>query len=196
MGPNQLSICAFCAPIIRVLMVILFPIGYPISKALDCLIGHEEKHFSKTVLVAFLKSQKHALSNEEIKMSTGAISLMRRRVVTLMIRKIFYLKESDVLSEMMVQKIKKKGYSRIPIYNDKNECVKVLITKSMIFYGDYRNRKILDCPFKFVDPVPISHQNNAYQALTRMKKFKTTILMVVEKNVDTIKDFGDMGVRL
>jgi CBS domain containing-hemolysin-like protein len=175
-------------------MVILFPIGYPISKTLDYIVGHEEKHFCKTILVAFLKSQKHALSNEEIKMSTGAINLMRRKVVTLMIRKIFHLKESDVLSDMLVQKIKKKGYSRIPIYNDKNECVKILITKSMIFYGDYKNRRILECPFKFVDPVPVSDQNNAYQALSRMKKYQTTILMVVEKNSDNIKDYSGMGV--
>jgi CBS domain containing-hemolysin-like protein len=171
-------------------MILLFPIGYPISKALDCIVGHEEKHFSKTILVAFLKSQKHALSNEEIKMSTGAINLMRRKVSTIMIRKIFHLKETDILTDLTVQKIKKKGYSRIPIFNDKNECVKILITKSMIFYGDYKNKRIVDCPFKFVDPVPVSDQNNAYQALTRMKKFHTTILMVVEKRPGQIQDLG------
>lgn len=164
------------------------------SKALDIIVGHEEKHFSKTILIAFLKSQRHALSSEEINMSTGAINLMKRKVATLMIRKIFHLHDSDVLSEMMVQKIKKKGYSRIPIYNDKNDCVKILITKSMIFYGEYKNKRIIDCPFKFVDPVSVSDQNNAYQALTRMKKFHTTILMVVQKNPESLQDFNDKKV--
>jgi CBS domain containing-hemolysin-like protein len=164
------------------------------SKALDYIVGHEEKHLSKTILVAFLKNQKHALSEEEIKMSTGAINLMRRKVVTLMIRKIFFLRETDVLSEMMVQKIIRKGYSRIPIYNDKDECVKILIVKSMIFFSDYKNKRIIDCPFKFVDPVPVSDQNNAYQALTRMKNNHTTILMVVEKDSNKIKDIKNTGV--
>lgn len=175
-------------------MILLFPIGFPMSKALDFIVGHEEKHFSKTILVAFLKTQRHALSSEEINMSTGAINLMRRKVATLMIRKIFKLNENDILSEMMVQKIKKKGYSRIPIYNDKGSCVKILITKSMIFYGDYLNKRLIDCPFKFVDPVPVSDQNNAYQALTRMKKFHTTILMVVDKNPESVQDFSDIKV--
>lgn len=175
-------------------MIILFPIGYPMSKALDLIVGHEEKHLSKAILVAFLKSQKHVLSDEEIKMSTGAINLMRRKVATLMIRNIFFLRESDKLSEMLVQKIKQKGYSRIPIYNDIDECVKILITKSMIFFGEYKNNRIIDCPFKFVDPVPVSDQNNAYQALTRMKTHHTTILMVVEKNPNKLKEFKNPGV--
>lgn len=179
------------APFIRVLMILLFPIGYPISKALDLIVGHEEKHFCRNILVAFLKSQKHALSIEEIKMSTGAINLMRRRVETIMIRRIFFLHENDVLTDLVIQKIKKKGYSRIPIYNDQNECVKILITKSMIFFGNYRGKRIIDCPFKFVNPIAVSTQNNAFQALGRMKVFHTTILMVLEKTPGSLVKYDN-----
>jgi CBS domain containing-hemolysin-like protein len=164
-------------------MIIAFPIGYPISKALDWIVGHEETHLSRNILISILKQQKEVLSPEEIKMSTGAINLMKRRVDTLLIRKIFYLNENTILTEHIIQKIKRKGYSRIPIYDDKKQCVKILITKSMIFYGDFLNKKLIDCPFKFINPVAISMQNNAYQALARMKKFKTSILMVVDKHV-------------
>ena len=175
-------------------MILLFPIGYPMSKALDLIIGHEEKILSKSVLVAILKTQQKVLSKEEIKMSTGAINLMKRKIGTLMLRKIFFLKENTLLTELLVQKIKKKGYSRIPIYNEKKECLRILITKSMIFYGDYKNKKIIDCPFKFVEPVPVSMQNNAYQALARMKKFHTSILMVVDKNLEDCANFKPSNV--
>lgn len=177
-------------------MIILFPIGFPIAKILDVIVGHEEKHFCRNILVAFLKSQKHALSAEEIKMSTGAINLMKRRVETIMIRKIFFLYETDLLTDLVIQKIKQKGYSRIPIYNSKHECVKILITKSMIQFGDHKNKRITECPFKFVNPIAVSDQNNAFQALERMKRFHTTILMVVQKNPDSLAKFDPVMVSL
>lgn len=176
-------------------MIIAFPIGYPISKALDWIVGHEETHLSRNILISILKQQNEVLSPEEIKMSTGAINLMKRRVDTLLIRKIFYLNENTILTENIVQKIKRKGYSRIPIYDDKKQCVKILITKSMIFYGDFLNKRLIDCPFKFINPVAISMQNNAYQALARMKKFKTSILMVVDKHEMTLNQ-NEPEVRL
>lgn len=167
-------------------MIILFPIGYPIAKLLDLIVGHEEKHFSKNILVAFLKSQKHALSIEEIKMTTGAINLMKRRVKTIMIRDIFFIRETELVTDELIMKILGMGYSRIPIYNHKQECVKILITKSMMRFADHKNKPIIEGPFKFVDPIAVSDQNNAFQALERMKNFRTSILMVILKSPDLL----------
>jgi CBS domain containing-hemolysin-like protein len=176
-------------------MIILFPIGWPIAKALDCIIGHEEKHLSKAILVSFLKGQKDVLSEDEIKMSTGAITLMRRKVSEITIKKIFFLRETDIFSEDLVEKIKSMGYSRIPIYNQYNECVKILITKSMI-YGNYKDLPIIECPFKFVTPIPICETTNAFNALGRMKKYRTTLLMVVKKNPNEKRDSKKIEVNI
>jgi metal transporter CNNM len=40
-GPNQLSIAAKLIPLVYCVLVIFFPIAYPISKLLDLIIGHE-----------------------------------------------------------------------------------------------------------------------------------------------------------
>ena len=189
LGPNKLKICAFMSPVIRCFMIVLFPLSYPIAKVLEWLVGHEEQSFSKPTLTAFLKSQNKALHQHEINMSTGAINLSRRKVGVLMLRKIFKLYEDTVLTLPILNKIKRKGYSRIPIYNSQDQCVRLLITKSMLFSTDFLNRKLVDCPFKFHYPVPVSSQNNAYQALMRMKNHKTSILMVVEKDSVGLSNF-------
>ena len=164
-------------------MMCLAPLAYPMSKALDYIVGHDESHMNKTLIVAILKNQNSILSKEEIKMSTGAIGLMKRKVITILIRKVFSLNENDIFTKGKVELIQTKGYSRIPIYNTKKQCTKILITKSILFAEKYYGKRIIDCPFTFITPIPISSQNNAYQALARMKKFHTSILLVVNKSI-------------
>lgn len=196
MGPNQLKICSCMAPFIRCLMILLFPLGYPIAKLLDCIVGHEEQSFSKPTLTAFLKSQHKALNPHEVNMSTGAINLSRHLVGSLMLRKIFKLYEDTEIDMKILNKIKRKGYSRIPIYNSKEQCTRILIVKSMLFSKDFIGKTISECDFKFHYPVPVSTQNNAYQALLRMKEHKTSILMVVEKENKNLTNFDQTMKRL
>jgi metal transporter CNNM len=41
-GPKQLQIAANCTPLVYLVLVIFFPLAYPISKCLDYVIGHGE----------------------------------------------------------------------------------------------------------------------------------------------------------
>lgn len=189
-----MKICSGMAPFVWCLIFLLFPLGYPMSKVLDWIVGHEEKHLSKAILVAFLKNQRHVLSPEEIKMSTGAINLMRRKVSTLTIKNFFYLREDDLFTEELAAEIRQKGYSRVPIFNSKDECIRVLITKS-IFQGEHTGSRVVDCPFKLVNPVRVAESDSAYKALTRMKIQHTSILMVTGYAKDVIKEEKTNPVR-
>ena len=40
-GPNQLQIAADLTPLVYLVLFVFFPIAYPISLCLDCIIGHE-----------------------------------------------------------------------------------------------------------------------------------------------------------
>jgi CBS domain containing-hemolysin-like protein len=41
-GPNQLQIAAFLAPVTWFLIFIMYPIAYPLAKALDSWLGHDD----------------------------------------------------------------------------------------------------------------------------------------------------------
>lgn len=43
-GPDQLKIANKAAPIMKVIIIIFFPISWPIAKILDCAIGIDENH--------------------------------------------------------------------------------------------------------------------------------------------------------
>ncbi len=58
-GPHQLRIAANLVPLVYAVLVIFFPIAFPISKALDCIIGHEEGFtvYNRKELAAMMKFQ-------------------------------------------------------------------------------------------------------------------------------------------
>ena len=50
-GPNQLKIAATLTPLVYLVMIVFFPLAYPISLLLDYFIGHESaiKVYNKKV---------------------------------------------------------------------------------------------------------------------------------------------------
>ncbi|RLN58955.1 hypothetical protein BBJ28_00016459 [Nothophytophthora sp. Chile5] len=61
-GPNQLRIAAALCPAVRVLMVIIFPIAYPISKLLDWWLGadHDAAQYKRNELKALVALQRES----------------------------------------------------------------------------------------------------------------------------------------
>lgn len=41
-GPHQIAIASFLAPLTKGLMYLWIILGYPLSKILDCILGHHE----------------------------------------------------------------------------------------------------------------------------------------------------------
>jgi len=58
-GPNQISFTSFAAPALQVLMVILFPLAYPVAKLLDWLVSHDEDSlgYNRAELSALVRIQ-------------------------------------------------------------------------------------------------------------------------------------------
>ncbi|KAL3671252.1 hypothetical protein V7S43_003184 [Phytophthora oleae] len=61
-GPNQLRIAAALTPGVKVIMVIVFPIAYPISKVLDWWIGadHDAAQYKRNELKALVALQRES----------------------------------------------------------------------------------------------------------------------------------------
>lgn len=141
---SPLAIGATFAPFVRCLMILVYPIAWPISKLLDCAVGDEESSsvlFKKSELnTLFDLYQKgdddSGLQHDVVKMLHGAHSfqtLMVKDVNFTKANKIFTLSESETLTPKVVARIRECGHSRIPVYRKTaSNVVGVLLAKKLI----------------------------------------------------------------
>ena len=125
-GPDQLRIASKLIPVVRFVMIIFFPVSYPIAKILDCFLGSQHgKKFKNDDLKALVSlhevtdsANKSGLGKGQVNIIHGAIDLHKEIVESHMIplNKVFMLKADSVLDKKLLGEIIEKGYSRVPIY--------------------------------------------------------------------------------
>ena len=109
MGEDKVPVAAALAPFISTLICVLYPICYPISKALDYFLGHGETRvrFKKKDLKAIMELHQtkknpnfEGLTNEEVKIINSIIDIRNVKVCDIMIpfEKSFNLDSNDVIS--------------------------------------------------------------------------------------------------
>ncbi|CDW80843.1 UNKNOWN [Stylonychia lemnae] len=150
-GPSQLIIARRLAPLIKFLMFSLGLVCYPISKVLDCVLGeHDITRFkndqlktlvqmhSKKALqeLQIVQNENMGLSNLQTNIIAGAFDLRNTTIDQLITpyERVFSLSIDTILDKEVIDLIKLKGYSRIPVYygEDHSFILGLLIVKSLI----------------------------------------------------------------
>ncbi|XP_038683832.1 DUF21 domain-containing protein At5g52790 [Tripterygium wilfordii] len=137
-----LSVGAKLSVIVRLILIVLFPLSYPISKLLDWILG---KRHSALLRRAELKTLvvMHAneagkggeLTHEETTIITGALDLTQKTVKDAMtpISKIFALDIDSKLDDKTMELMMEKGHSRVPIYSaSPTNIVGFILVKNLI----------------------------------------------------------------
>ncbi|ESQ36602.1 hypothetical protein EUTSA_v10007435mg [Eutrema salsugineum] len=127
--------------LVRILMIICYPIAYPIGKVLDAVIGHNDTLFRRAQLKALVSihSQEAGkggeLTHEETMIISGALDLSEKTAEEAMtpIESTFSLDVNTKLDWETIGKILSRGHSRIPVYlgNAKN-IIGLLLVKSLL----------------------------------------------------------------
>ncbi|KAG6575016.1 DUF21 domain-containing protein, partial [Cucurbita argyrosperma subsp. sororia] len=127
--------------LVRVLMVICYPIAYPIGKVLDCLLGHNEALFRRAQLKALVSihsleaGKGGELTHDETTIISGALDLTEKTAEEAMtpIESTFSLDVNSKLDWEAMGKILARGHSRVPVYagNPKN-IIGLLLVKSLL----------------------------------------------------------------
>ncbi|KAL9855172.1 putative DUF21 domain-containing protein [Arabidopsis thaliana] len=127
--------------LVRILMIICYPIAYPIGKVLDAVIGHNDTLFRRAQLKALVSihSQEAGkggeLTHEETMIISGALDLSQKTAEEAMtpIESTFSLDVNTKLDWETIGKILSRGHSRIPVYlgNPKN-IIGLLLVKSLL----------------------------------------------------------------
>lgn len=120
-----LPIGARTIPITQVLLFLMYPLTWPISKVLDIFLKEElTRSLERNKLVEMLKLSEKSIiggQSDEFKMVLGALELYDKTVAHAMTRyeDIFMLPHTLTLGAGMVTQILDMGYTRIPIYESK-----------------------------------------------------------------------------
>ncbi|XP_058762090.1 DUF21 domain-containing protein At4g14240-like isoform X1 [Vicia villosa] len=136
-----LAVGANFAWLVRILMIICYPVAYPIGKVLDWLLGHNEALFRRAQLKALVSiHSKEAgkggeLTHDETTIISGALDLTEKTAEEAMtpIESTFSLDVNSKLDWEAMGKILARGHSRVPVYsgNSKN-IIGLLLVKSLL----------------------------------------------------------------
>ncbi|XP_042045242.1 DUF21 domain-containing protein At4g14240-like [Salvia splendens] len=136
-----LAVGANCVWLVRILMIICYPIAYPIGKILDFVLGHQDALFRRPQLKALVSihSQEAGrggeLTHDETTIINGALDLTEKTAKEAMtpIESTFSLDANTKLNWETIGKILARGHSRIPVYsgNPKN-IIGLLLVKNLL----------------------------------------------------------------
>ncbi|KAI3363197.1 hypothetical protein L3Q82_011834, partial [Scortum barcoo] len=123
----------------RLLMLVFFPIAYPVSKILDIMLHQEISNFyTREKLVAMLRvtDPYHDLVKEELNIIQGALELRTKTVEDVLtpLSDCYMLSSDAVLDFCTMSDVMQSGFTRIPVYeNVRSNIVDILFVKDLAF---------------------------------------------------------------
>ncbi|XP_075063441.1 metal transporter CNNM4 [Mixophyes fleayi] len=123
----------------RIFMVLTFPLAYPVSRLLDCVLGQEiGTVYNREKLLEMLKVTEpySGLVREEMNIIQGALELRTKTVEDVMtkVEDCFMLTNDAILDFNTMSSIMESGYTRIPVYeNERSNIVDILYVKDLAF---------------------------------------------------------------
>ncbi|XP_017344729.1 metal transporter CNNM4 isoform X4 [Ictalurus punctatus] len=170
-------------------MLLTFPLSFPISKLLDCILGQEiGTVYNREKLVEMLKVTEpyNDLVKEELNMIQGALELRTKTVEDVMtpLNNCFMIKSDAVLDFNTMSEIMESGYTRIPVYEDeRSNIVDILYVKDLAFV-DPDDCTTLKTVTKFYNhPVHfVFHDTKLDAMLEEFKKGKSHLAIVQRVN--------------
>jgi metal transporter CNNM len=119
---HGLAVGSFTRHITYGMMILTFPLAYPLGKILDFFLGKETAvSYSRDKvreLVCQAKDSSVGIKDEQFKFITAALDFKSKRVKDIMvpIRDVFALDINSILDFETFKTILYHGYSRIPVY--------------------------------------------------------------------------------
>ncbi len=137
--------------LVRFFIILFFPICWPISKALDYFLGEEmptvwSRNELEEIIKFHQKSNKSNLDADEERIILGALSYSHKTAEDVLTPRkvVFCLEEKTILNKKILNKIKKSGFTRIPIYRENiDNIIGILYAKKLIGIKEGREAKDL-----------------------------------------------------
>lgn len=136
---NALVYCGRLAWLLRLMIVVTYPLSKPLQLALDRIFGHQKPQLHTRhelgILIGEHLSPDSELDEDEVEIVRGALQLSEKRVRDIItpIRSVFWLTPDTVIDAQVIEEIKSRGWSRIPIFNKNHTtCFGLLLMKDLV----------------------------------------------------------------
>ncbi|XP_010006134.1 PREDICTED: metal transporter CNNM4-like [Chaetura pelagica] len=136
---HGLAVGANTIVVTKFFMLLTFPLSYPISKLLDCILGQEiGTVYNREKLVEMLKVTEpyNDLGREELDMIQGALELRTKTVEDVMtpLPNCYMINRDAILDFNTMSEIMESGYTRIPVYEEeRSNIMDILYVKDLAF---------------------------------------------------------------
>jgi len=186
-----LAIGASVAPLVRVLVWICFPVAYPISKLLDCVLGHGQTALFRRAELKTLVTlhgneagKGGELTHDETTIIAGALELTEKKAKDAMtpLCQTFAIDINAKLDRELLQEVLEKGHSRVPVYYEKKtNIIGLILVKNLLSVNadhevPIKSVTIRKIPRVFED-MPL------YDILNEFQKGHSHMAVVIRKNV-------------
>ncbi|XP_031426582.1 metal transporter CNNM4 isoform X2 [Clupea harengus] len=186
---HGLAVGANTITVTKLFMLLTFPLSFPISKILDCVLGQEiGTVYNREKLVGMLKVTEpyNDLVKEELNMIQGALELRTKTVEDVMtpVNDCFMINSDTVLDFNTMSEIMESGYTRIPVFEgERSNIVDILFVKDLAFV-DPDDCTTLKTITKFYNhPVHfVFHDTKLDSMLEEFKKGKSHLAIVQKVN--------------
>uniref|UniRef100_A0A7M4DUI8 Metal transporter n=2 Tax=Crocodylus porosus TaxID=8502 RepID=A0A7M4DUI8_CROPO len=186
---HGLAVGANTVVLTKFFMLLTFPLSYPISKVLDCLLGQEiGTVYNREKLVEMLKVTEpyNDLVKEELNMIQGALELRTKTVEDVMtpLHDCFMIPAEAVLDFNTMSEIMESGYTRIPVYEDeRSNIVDILYVKDLAFVDPDDGTPLKTITKFYNHPVHfVFHDTKLDAMLEEFKKGKSHLAIVQKVN--------------
>ncbi|NXD17854.1 CNNM4 protein, partial [Nothocercus nigrocapillus] len=186
---HGLAVGANTILVTKFFMLVTFPLSFPISKLLDCILGQEiGTVYNREKLVEMLKVTEpyNDLVREELNMIQGALELRTKTVEDVMtpLHNCFMINSDAILDFNTMSEIMESGFTRIPVYEDeRSNIMDILYVKDLAFV-DPDDCTPLKTITKFYNhPVHVVFHDTKLDAmLEEFKKGKSHLAIVQKVN--------------
>jgi metal transporter CNNM len=149
---HALSFGSKVAPLVKLILFVLYPVTKPISWILDKMLGAElQTVYSKKELMKIVAehedSPNSTLDLDEERIVHGALSFSDKTANDIMTPEtvVFSLNEDDEVTDKLLLEIRDNGFSRIPVYKDDEDNITGFIhVRDLIAYKEKTFEKSID----------------------------------------------------
>lgn len=162
---HALTVGSKMAWFVRIIIVLLYPITYPISWMLDKVLGEEiptiwGKKELKEIIKQSEDSKQTSIDQDEERIMLGALDFSNKKVSEVMVpmASVFKLRPEQIINLELLNEIKKSAFSRIPVISKKENVVcGLILVKDLLGYSVNEEKSVKDLTssegFIYSDPV-------------------------------------------
>ena len=182
-----LKFCALFTPLVRLTILITYPVSKPLEMVLNKLLGHEDSQLHSRrelgMLISEHLQQSSELDEDEVEIMRSTLQLSEKRVKEIMtpMSRVYWLKPDAIIDAKRIDEIKEMSWSRIPIFNKAlTRCDGILLMKDLVDIDfDNEPRNIHDLP---IHPATVVGSMTALDTMFRKFIGAKSHLIPIEKD--------------